>query len=328
MSILSMNDEVIGLQAGKHGALTFKKRVDDLFDLLDGAKRGQAWDQGQPLTNFRGLDMTAYFGFHDDDALIASHGIGDDGKPIFWPIDTGMASSDEHFALNASRYRTITPKEARSVVRAFSSYMLRCDIIAIENADENRKFIRKLEYLALINRRWVNVSVRNEWQGVIGEGVPFNEWRPTTEDFNLKANLAIGCAAHNYFQWFVEIGRDDSISFRFATTPDGIAEIFKLRDLPDGASRRAALKNWITSHWRTDHRNPEMEVYVRQHLRGAETFRWDGYFCTISPSGHDLQLNADLAVERTLMGRQAKRPKSPATVEKPRIRVKAISAPM
>jgi len=323
-----MNNDTRGMQAGRLGAVVFRKHVDNLFEILDGAKRGKIWDQGQCLDNFRGIDVTAYFGVHDNEALIDPSGLGDDGKPLFWPIDSAMAAApDDEFILNASRYRSISPKEARGKVRAFSSFMLRCDTIAVENTDENRRFIRKIEYLALINRRWVNVSIGNEWEGVIGEGVPFNQWRPSTHDFNFTANLAIGLAAHNHFQWFVEIGRDGGLSFKFATVPDRIGEIFKLRDLPDGASRRSSLRNWVASHWRTNARDRAMEVYVRQHLRGAETFRWDGYFCKVSPSVHDLKLNETFATEREMMGWQARRLKM-RPEEKPRFRVRAISVPV
>jgi hypothetical protein len=175
-------------------------------------------------------------------------------------------------------------------------------------------------YMALLNRRWIDASVGSKrWKA----GVPTTVEHTDPEHEHNSILIASAMTLHKYVTWYVEIGRDDGISFRFPTRPENLGTIFRLRDLPDGAARRAALRAWVTDHWRSDHRDPEMEIYVRKHLRGAETFRWDGYYCTIVPAQIELELNEALAAERAAMGAQAHRPKTTAVV-KPRVRVPAL----
>jgi hypothetical protein len=82
------------------------------------------------------------------------------------------------------------------------------------------------------------------------------------------------------------------------TDPVGAREAFRLRDIPEGAKRRAALRNWVAAHHRRKHDDPSAEVEVRKHLRGATNFVWNGMKCTVTPSSDDQRLAARLATER------------------------------
>lgn len=308
-----------GLLIGAKGAKRFRHLVDRLFDFFDDSKPDNRFVQ-IPLETFRAIDCTAYFGLHDDEGLLDISGLDEKGHPLHWPIDICClsGSAEESHIPQFARYRTREPSEVRGKARIVSKYIVQVDVLMLEPyASGTTKRVCATTYMALVNRRWVCVSSGGGWSGVEGHSIRLPA---RTADHTDLVSAAIAVAQRAHFEWFVEIGRDDGISFRFATSPDKLGAIFRLRDLPDGESRRKALRNWVSSHWRSNRRDPAFEVYVRQHLRGAEEFRWDGFFCRVSPSPHDLELNKALRAERADMGLQARRER----FELPRVRVPAI----
>lgn len=85
--------------------------------------------------------------------------------------------------------------------------------------------------------------------------------------------------------WSVDFSLDDSIgSARVLTDSIGAREAFKLRDIPNGKTRRAALRHWVKQHWRQSRVDPSAASFVSAHLRGAETFHWNGLNCKITPA--------------------------------------------
>ncbi len=104
------------------------------------------------------------------------------------------------------------------------------------------------------------------------------------------------------YHWTVSLGIEDHPMLRFITDVEGSKAVFRLRDIPTGKKRRAALKNWVSDHWRKDYRKPapieEKTIEVRKHLRGAEEFHWNGLHCIVRPSGFDLRMNEKLRKER------------------------------
>jgi hypothetical protein len=118
----------------------------------------------------------------------------------------------------------------------------------------------------------------------------------------------MGCALRQRYEWSVSIGLPGSTSFRFATNATGIATLLKERDKGE-EGRRAALKAWVSDHWRQSRSDPEEEIYVRKHLRGGETFMWRGYACEWRASDYDAERAAAFKAEREVMGRQAIRRK-------------------
>lgn len=96
-------------------------------------------------------------------------------------------------------------------------------------------------------------------------------------------------AQHNRpMHWAVMLGFDGSPSVHFQTTPTGAREVFRLRDIPNGKSRRTALRHWVREHWRKKHDDPADESKVREHLRGATSFVWNGLRCSVRPAQEDL----------------------------------------
>ena len=93
------------------------------------------------------------------------------------------------------------------------------------------------------------------------------------------------------FFWHVAISYDNSPGIIFPTDPIGASEIFRLRDIPEGKKRRAAIRNWVKEHYRCYNRGTEKEreILIRKHVRGAQTFSWNGLNCAIFPAKDGLR---------------------------------------
>ena len=91
--------------------------------------------------------------------------------------------------------------------------------------------------------------------------------------------------------WAVDLRYDTSQvgAVRLLTDPLGAREVFALRDIPNGAKRRAALRHWVRGHYRQSRVDPEARSYVNKHLRGVARFSWNGLECTIRPAITELE---------------------------------------
>jgi len=88
--------------------------------------------------------------------------------------------------------------------------------------------------------------------------------------------------------WTVTIGTCGKLGLRFFTDPTGARESFRLRDIPNGKSRRAAILHWVRAHSRRIHRDdPSAMADVMKHLRGQREFVWNDLRVAIHPSVSD-----------------------------------------
>jgi hypothetical protein len=88
----------------------------------------------------------------------------------------------------------------------------------------------------------------------------------------IAARIAVGLRS----SWLVRLGQEGLTPITLMTDAVGVKSLFRLRDVPDGMTRRAALLHWVTEHLRRIRRDPDVEIEVRGHLRGRETFDWFG----------------------------------------------------
>lgn len=103
-----------------------------------------------------------------------------------------------------------------------------------------------------------------------------------------------GIILRREYLWSVLLAEGAGPRARFTTDASGVREAFRLRDIPAGKSRRAALRHWVTGHWRTRKRESAADrAWVREHLRGATEFAWNGLRCRIEPSREDLRRNLE-----------------------------------
>lgn len=212
---------------------------------------------------------------------------------IVWPLDVSIAC-DLTGRVVLSRYRTITPKEARGLAGRFGSFMIRMD--HAQTMEEDGKLMPAAAIFVWLGGKWCLADNRRTWNGNNPESqyvIPDRErWQPM---------LGTAIALRQRYEWAVAIGLDNSPSVRFATDPTGMKEIFRIRDLPEGQDRRAALMTWVSDHWRQDRKEPDIERYVRSHLRGTLAFSWRGMACEVLPSQYDLDHRDRLISEREAM---------------------------
>lgn len=88
------------------------------------------------------------------------------------------------------------------------------------------------------------------------------------------------------YDWHVTIAaRPGAPRIALPCAPSEARKLFAGRDLPPGRSRRAALRHWVTEHFRGV--QTERPVGVRSHFRGAQAFDWAGLSCAVEPSEYD-----------------------------------------
>ncbi len=94
-------------------------------------------------------------------------------------------------------------------------------------------------------------------------------------------------------------------SLTLLTDPTGVKEFWKLRDVPFGRKRRAALLHWVEEHWRQTRNDPDVELFVRKHMRGHTELTHGKFHAEISPSKQD-SLDEQKAAEQREMLRKLK----------------------
>lgn len=102
--------------------------------------------------------------------------------------------------------------------------------------------------------------------------------------------------------WLVRTRFDEICpALTLLTDPTGVKEFWKLRDVPAGKSRRAALLHWVENHWRQCRRDDDVEVYVRKHMRGATALSHGKFSAEITPSKCDSVADEAARQDRILM---------------------------
>jgi hypothetical protein len=132
----------------------------------------------------------------------------------------------------------------------------------------------------------------------------FDNWFSCLQDgYHIAFYIGILCSVAFKERWKVEIRLAPNLpSVSFFTDPTGIKETFKFRDVPEGKARRDALLHWVSEHWRRTRDDPEVEAYVREHLRGQDYFTWHDMEVKIRLPEQDIARH-----EAAISSRKAKR---------------------
>jgi hypothetical protein len=226
-----------------------------------------------PLSVFQHLEpVSSQWNVHGDGWWIF---LPEDCTPdVLWPIDAGMIADHGYDddpdpdAFSMARYTTITPKQARGIASRVSPHM----VVARHGQMDRGELLLATGLFTWLGGQW------HDARG--GRLEPNDHYQPL---------LATSIALRQRYEWAVSLGLENLPSVRFATDPTGIKDAFRIRDLPEGRDRREALMTWVTDHWRMDRYDPEMEIYVRQHLRGTTKFTWKGMDCTLLPAIFDIE---------------------------------------
>lgn len=272
--------------------------IDALAHVI-GADRTDPWVKNTQ----HDYDYRVFDGFEplapssDNDDFILVGGVND--RPV-WPMDVAFAGLTvdgeglEHWAF--ARIATLQPKRWRGRLRIVTPVMYESYDARVERTGFS---LSAVSALAVCGGRLVDALDRSGRfrADQPGDGAatisgpmdkPINH--DAHKDHEPRIAMAHGFALRRQYMWSVLLGSDEGTPrARFMTDPVGAREAFRLRDLPPGKERRAALRHWVRSHWRKRRDLDEPHrAWVREHLRGAENFTWNGLRCQISPSGEDM----------------------------------------
>lgn len=250
------------------------------------------WLAPPPISTFKRLEPLG-FGMEDNEEWWIFD--PDECPPdLVWPLRVGfVVENDGNNTLSLELVRSITAREARGYADLFSPFMVRADIGAVYD----NTMLTAATLYSWQGKTWTTASKRTLWEGHIPTKLSAKEMLEGSNSVRLATSLAL---RHRY-EWAVALGLEGAPSIRFVTDPTGIKEAWRVRDLPEGRDRREALMTWVSDHWRQSRYDPDMETYVRKHLRGALSFEWRGMQGEIIPAPYDIEKRDQLIEERAAM---------------------------
>lgn len=274
-------------------AMRIIRTITELPLLPDRGTR-QDWLRPPPLSAYQRLEPLG-FGMNTDDDWWAFR--PEDCLPdLVWPLNVGLAANAED-GIAFSRTYTVTPKQTRGYASRFGPFMVRHDFAQMDQG----KLVRGAGLYVWLGGQWTDAQKRTLWSGASAEKAIPDVGAALSQRDREQPRLATSIALRQRYEWAVALGLDLSPTIRFATDPTGIKDLFRIRDLPEGRDRRDQLMTWVTDHWRQERVDPDMEVYVRKHLRGATQFRWQGMSAELLPAQFDLDQRDKLRAEREAM---------------------------
>jgi hypothetical protein len=233
------------------------------------------FDQAWPLTP---LDFTEGRGFIPAPDLV-------DIADLKLPFDVRFLTVEPDVVLQ--RVRAIPAAQVRGRVRQFLPYPLEWTLVFPDTGRWQRVYVGRAGA-----HRWLQLAPNarmiggrdGRYKTVIDDSMFM-----TADDLSSRTQLAVALQIAQRHVWRVYLAYEGKPGLEFPTDPHGAREVFRLRDIPDGRARRAALRHWVQEHWRANRTEPSEEILVRQHLSGATDFNWHGLECRISPSDTDLE---------------------------------------
>ncbi len=276
--------------AALHIIRTIVEKPD--FDKMRGKEVRRDWLAPPPLSAFQRLEPLG-FGLAEEDWWVFNP--KECSPELVWPLDVSFVS--EHCAMTdgmaMTRAYTVSMKQVRGYASRVSPFIIRLDHAQMDRG----QLLRAALLRVWLGGEWRNAVSRTVWDK---SEIPHRLDGLDTGD-EILPRLATAIALRQRYEWAVSLGLQNSPSVRFATDPTGIKDIFRIRDLPDGKDRRDALMTWVTDHWRQDRNDPDLELYVRKHLRGATQFTWRGMNCELLPAKFDLDQRDRFLAERQEM---------------------------
>lgn len=232
---------------------------------------------------------TTHGGYIDDYLLFRDVSYRDLPRPL--DVAIVARNEDDPDGFGVTRYRRPNRQETRGRLRRHMPIVIDGSMAVIDG--DGHGWTARSLFGSGDGRTFVNITNGQE------SGNAYKD-----ADWSQRIQLAMSLAFTRQFFWSVKIGYEGSPMIRIPTDPVGAREVFRLRDIPEGRKRRAAIRHWVSEHWRKRRDDPSEEVKVREHLRAATTFTWNGLRCEISPSDDDIQ-RARRAIEQRQVEREA-----------------------
>ena len=281
-------------------------RVLTYFSLCESMEPAELDEQGRwihvPMTYFNGAEPT--FAYPDElgsRTLMRSHetlyfqpGAVKWGDLSGIPFDTSilmMASGNENGKqrlYQAKRVRRVPMKEVRGMFRTRTGMLVEHSFATIF---KDGKHLPCRYYAEKRGDKWCTI------------GQPFEvfDQSPVADEDQTSIEMAMSIAFSNFYEWAVWLGFRGFPKIALKTDPQGARAVFRLRDLPPGGGRRAALRHWVESYYRKRPTGSDIDgeaIKVIGHLRGNTDFSWNGLECSIRPSEYDLRRLARLQGDR------------------------------
>lgn len=273
--------------------------LDSLAHLIGGSDERQhsAWPKAR-IEAFDGFELFDFRLAGGEDDLLAARDPGD--API-WPMDARWAFwiPDDHPSIPSTgwmfkRVRSLSPAVWRGKLgRVFPRMVEHHELFVPPTGSA----VGSTAPFGLAGGRAIHAGIYNHPRmGVAITPASVHARRGSTLDVSgeqFDVSLAHGIELRREYLWSVMLGEQGSPRTRFVTDPLGVREAFRLRDIPPGRERRAALRHWVREHWRRKGRESAQDrAWVRAHLRGATEFTWSGLRCRVEPSREDVRRSA------------------------------------
>lgn len=199
-------------------------------------------------------------------------------------VVTGKESmmSNNGDAVQLTRFRSASNKVVRGRVHGWRRYMATLSYAEISPTTG--------EHFSIMN--YVGSNDGLQWE-TLGPTDRYKRSERIDDDFARAIKILVGIEYVRPLEWSVCLRFEGHIGVRFVTDPSGAREVFRLRDIPNGKTRRAALRHWVEEHARRKHNDPSALIDVRRHMRGSTEFNWNGLYCKIEPSRIDRLANLE-----------------------------------
>jgi hypothetical protein len=259
----------------------------------------------KPLTEFDGLWPLAEDDMHSPEARLCvsehPHNVGD------WSVSYAMHKISDTGGYGDGR-------EGHMFINSKSVHWSEAQCLVRDGYIKSTSYYDKISRVTLGFVFSSGVTDQfSHWYGHLGysakclnpvakDGLPlFPEAKRTFESY-AKFGPAIQFCSRSWWRVYVTL-EPGLPGVNLITDPVGIRESWKLRDIPDGKKRRAALLHWVSDHWRQSRIDPESESYVRKHIRGASEFTHSGLQCIAHIADHDMESLERIRHERGTMSK-------------------------
>lgn len=209
-----------------------------------------------------------------------------------WPIDVGfVARHDDHWQFT----RIATPQ--LSALRGLTT-ITPAKCLVLSHAwlrDDDRAAPAENTILGFLGGKWKSIEsnvVRQSTSNMNGDTIMQMRRLPPQSEIDATISIGFAIPLTERYDWHVAFGfADHGPRVIFPTNPSGCLALFRSRNLGSGEKRRAALRHWVTNHYRQIGADNTNLSYIRDHLRGNTRFIWNGLDCELLVSEFDLEKN-------------------------------------
>lgn len=261
--------------------------------------------------NFTGYVVGHELTFQATKTEMKRYGLHADMLGGLLPPDISMIfGAKEPFVMDVVHVHRLTYMENKAFRLGMdsprSTAMKKCRTTTMMIAPDGKVVHKPAMYFCLADNRWIPTDERfmkvvdtKRVSGFSNRGGQWVEYEKVevSPDVDPLPELATIAEWGKRMCWGIRFSAPSAPGVVAATDPIGVKELLRMRDVPEGKTRREALLHWVKDHWRQNRKDPDVEHQVRQHLRGAEKCSWFGLECLIVPSNIDVAKNT-MATEK------------------------------